>query len=328
MSSVLVTGGAGYIGSHACKLLAEEGFTPIVVDNLSTGFSWASKWGVLEECDIRDREKLSDIFARHKPDAVMHFAAHAYVGESVEQPDKYYSNNVGGMMTLLEVMRQHQVDVLVFSSSCVTYGEPQEIPIDENHPQKPVNPYGVTKYLAERMMADYGTAYGLRFVALRYFNAAGADPEAKIGESHNPETHLIPLVLDAASGRRESISIFGTDYETRDGTCVRDYIHVSDLAGAHLLALEHLLAGRESQFLNLGNGNGFSVREVISVCEEVTGMTVDVKEASRRAGDPPELISDSRLARKVLGWHPKRADLRVQIEDAWRWHQKFATDTE
>lgn len=321
--TVLVTGGAGYIGSHACKLLAANGQNPVVVDNLSTGHEWAVKWGDFENCDIRDEEKLSEIFTRYKPDAVMHFAAHISVGESVEDPQLYYSNNVGGLMTLLNVMRRQNVKALVFSSSCVIYGDPQYMPLDEIHSQNPVNPYGVTKYLAERMIADYYTAYGMGYVCLRYFNAAGADPDSDIGEAHEPETHLIPLVLDAAAGRRDGIAIFGTDYETPDGTCVRDYIHIADLAEAHLLALKHLMAGKESQYFNLGNGNGYSVREVIELCKDVTGLPIKVTEGPRRAGDPLFLVSDSTRAEKILGWKPKRGDLRTQIEDAWRWHQKY-----
>ena len=320
---VLVTGGAGYIGSHACKQIAAKGHVPISVDNLSTGFNWAVKWGDLERCDIRDTERLSDIFSRHNPDAVMHFAAHCYVNESVKNPEKYYNNNVIGTLSLLEVMRQHDVKTLIFSSSSVTYGEASSKPIKEAHTQNPINPYGVTKYLGERMISDYGVAHNLRFVCLRYFNAAGADADAEIGEAHNPETHLIPLILDCAAGRRGEVSIFGTDYQTPDGTCIRDYIHVSDIADAHLLAMDHLFSGEESLFLNLGNGNGYSVREVIDCSKKVTGHDINVSEGPRRAGDPSQLVSDSRKAKKLLGWHPKRYRLETIIEDAWRWHQKY-----
>tara|TARA_B100000315_G_scaffold260400_1_gene321438 strand:+ start:2776 stop:3798 length:1023 start_codon:yes stop_codon:yes gene_type:complete len=326
-NTVLVTGGAGYIGSHACKMLANSGFTPVVVDNLSTGFDWAVQWGELEECDVRDGEKLSQIFKRHQPAAVMHFAAKSYVGESVEKPDIYYNNNVIGTMTLLDTMRDHGVPHLVFSSTCATYGIPETIPIDESHPQIPINPYGMSKFIAEQMMADYSRAYGpdynLRFASLRYFNAAGGDPEAEIGEAHDPETHLIPLVLDVAAGRRDKIQIFGTDYETPDGTCIRDYIHVTDLAEAHVLALKYLQEGGENQFLNLGNNQGFSVREVIETTEKVIGRPIKIEEADRRAGDPAELVSGSTLAEEILGWRPVRADIGIQIEDAWRWHMKF-----
>jgi len=322
---VLVTGGAGYIGSHACKQIAARGHVPISVDNLSTGYSWAVKWGDLERCDIRDTERLSEIFRRYNPEVVMHFAAHCYVAESVRNPEKYYSNNIGGTMSLLEVMRKHDVKTLIFSSSSVTYGDANSIPIEEEHPQNPINPYGVTKYLGERMISDYGIAHDLRFISLRYFNAAGADSDAEIGEAHNPETHLIPLILDCAAGKRREVAIFGTDYQTRDGTCIRDYIHVSDIADAHLRAMEHLLSGKESCFLNLGNGNGYSVREVIDCSIKVTGHDVNVIEGPRRAGDPSQLVSDSNQSKKVLGWFPKRDKLETIIEDAWRWHQKFFT---
>ena len=324
---ILVTGGAGYIGSHACKMLANSGFTPVVVDNLSTGFDWAVQWGELEECDVRDGEQLSQIFKRHQPAAVMHFAAKSYVGESVEKPDLYYNNNVIGTMTLLDTMRQHGIPLLVFSSTCATYGSPKTNPIDENHPQKPINPYGMSKFIAEQMMADYSRAFGpdynLRFAALRYFNAAGGDPDVEIGEAHDPETHLIPLVLDAAAGRRDNIRIFGTDYDTRDGTCIRDYIHVTDLAEAHVLALKYLLQGGDCQFLNLGNNQGFSVREIIETAEKVIGRPIEIEETERRAGDPAELVSGSTLAKEILGWQPVRADIAIQIEDAWRWHMKY-----
>lgn len=321
---VLVTGGAGYIGSHTCKQIAEGGYDPISVDNLSTGHTWAVKWGDLEKCDIRDTDRLSEIFSRYSPAAVMHFAAHCYVGESVKNPEKYYSNNVGGTMSLLEVMRKHDVKTLIFSSSSVTYGDVHSTSIEELHPQNPINPYGVTKYLGERMIFDYGIAHNLRFISLRYFNAAGADADAEIGEAHNPETHLIPLILDCAAGKRNEISIFGTDYNTRDGTCIRDYIHVSDIADAHLRALDYLLSGKESHFLNLGNGNGYSVREVIDCSIKVTGHDINVAEGPRRAGDPPQLVSDTRKAKKILGWYPKREKLETIIEDAWRWHQKYS----
>jgi len=321
--TILVTGGAGYIGSHACKALARYGYNPVAVDNLSTGHAWSVKWGDLEECDLRDREKIATIFERHKPVAVMHFAAHSYVGESVENPGKYYNNNVIGTLTLLEVMREQGIDMLVFSSTCATYGDPVSIPMNEAHPQEPVNPYGFGKLAAERMMVDYGKAYGLKFVSLRYFNAAGADPEAEIGEAHQPETHIIPLVLDVAAGKRQNISIFGTDYDTPDGTCIRDYIHVTDLADAHIRALDYLLDGRDSRSVNLGNGEGFSVREVIEAARTITGHSIPAVETDRRPGDPARLVSDSKLASDLLGWQPKRAGIEIQIEDAWRWHQKL-----
>ncbi len=323
IQKIIVTGGAGYIGSHACKMLANSGFTPVVVDNLSTGFRWAVQWGELEECDIRDGDKLSQIFERHNPVAVVHFAAKIYVGESVENPDIYYHNNVIGTMSLLDIMHQHDVQRLVFSSTCATYGTPESVPIDESQRQAPISPYGVSKLTAERMMMDYGLAYGLRFVALRYFNAAGADPEGEIGEAHDPEHHLIPLVLDVAAERREEIHVFGTDYDTPDGTCIRDYIHVTDLAEAHVLALNYLLAGGDTQFLNLGNNQGFSVREVITAAKKITGRNIEVVESARRPGDPAQLIGDSTLANKTLGWTPQLSGIDIQIEDAWRWHMKF-----
>lgn len=322
-NTVLVTGGAGYIGSHTCKMLADTGYTPVVVDNLSTGSPWSVQWGELEECDIRDGEKLNQIFERYRPVAVMHFAAKAYVGESVEKPDIYYNNNVIGTMSLLDCMHQNSVQQLVFSSTCATYGTPDQVPIDETCLQAPINPYGMSKFIAERMMADYGLAYGLRFVALRYFNAAGGDPDAEIGEAHDPETHLIPLILDAAAGTRDQIQVYGTDYDTPDGTCIRDYIHVTDIADAHVLALKHLLEDGDSQFLNLGNNQGFSVHEVIAAAKRVTGRDFDVKEVARRPGDPAQLVSNSTLAEKTLGWIPKRSDIDIQIEDAWRWHMKY-----
>lgn len=322
---ILVTGGAGYIGSHVCKRLAERGYTPVAADNLSTGFRWAVQWGELEECDIRDADKLNQIFDKYKPAAVMHFAAKSYVGESIEKPDLYYNNNVVGTMTLLDTMRQNNVGKLVFSSTCATYGIPECARIDESHPQNPINPYGMSKLTAERMISDYGRAYGLNFIALRYFNAAGSDPACEIGEAHDPETHLIPLVLDAASGRRDKIHIFGTDYNTPDGTCIRDYIHVSDIAEAHVLALSYLQDDGASQCLNLGNNSGFSVREVIDAARKVTGKLIEVEEAKRRHGDPAQLVSNSNLAEKILGWYPSRSSIDIQIEDAWRWHMKFFT---
>jgi UDP-glucose-4-epimerase GalE len=304
-------------------MLAARGNVPISVDNLSTGYPWAVKWGDAERCDIRDTDRLSDVFKHHKPDAVIHFAAHCYVGESVIKPEKYYNNNVGGMISLLEVMRRHAVNKLIFSSSSVIYGDPQSIPIKESHPSNPINPYGVSKYLGERMIVDYKIAYDFQFVSLRYFNAAGADPDAEVGEAHNPETHLIPSILDAAIGRREKISIFGTDYDTYDGTCIRDYVHVWDLADAHIRALDHLLGDGESCFLNLGNGNGYSVREVIACGTKVTGQELKIDEQARRRGDPARLISNSTQAQKVLGWRAKRGSLETMIEDAWRWHKKY-----
>lgn len=265
MNKVLVTGGAGYIGSHACKALAKAGYQPIVFDNLVYGHEWAVQWGPLEKGDILDRGQLDTAFRKHRPDAVMHFAAYAYVGESMMLPGKYYRNNVVGSLTLLEAMQDHGVDKIVFSSTCATYGVPDRIPIDENACQSPINPYGMSKLMVERILADFGNAHGINWIALRYFNAAGADLDNQIGETHDPETHLVPLVLDAASGRRDSITIFGNNYDTADGTCIRDYIHVSDLASAHVKALDALGSETASGAFNLGNGMGYSVQQVIDL---------------------------------------------------------------
>lgn len=293
MMNILVTGGAGYIGSHACKALAKAGHTPITYDNLVYGHRWAVKWGPLEEGDIADRDRLSEVIAKYQPVAVMHFAAYAYVGESVQDPGKYYRNNVAGTLTLLEVMRDLGIDKFIFSSTCATYGIPESVPIREDHPQRPINPYGASKLMIERMLQDFDVAHGLRSISLRYFNAAGADPDGEIGEAHDPETHLIPLVLDAAAGKRTAITVFGDDYETPDGTCIRDYIHVADLADAHVLALKALEDGAKTTAYNLGNGHGFSVKEVIETAERVAGKTVPVEIGQRRPGDPAKLVGDS-----------------------------------
>jgi UDP-arabinose 4-epimerase len=322
---VLVTGGAGYIGSHACKALAQAGHQPVTLDNLVYGHPWAVRWGPLEQADLADSERLDQVFAQHRFDAVMHFAAYAYVGESVSDPNKYYRNNVGGSLSLLSACQRHGVDKLVFSSTCATYGVPTRIPISEDHPQEPINPYGASKQMVERMLADFGVAHGLRSVALRYFNAAGADPDGEIGEAHDPETHLIPLVLDAAAGRRPHIAIHGTDYPTADGTCIRDYIHVTDLADAHIRALDHLAGAAPGlQAFNLGNGRGFSVRQIIATAERVTGKPIPVIESARRPGDPAELVGDATRAREVLGWKPRLADIDTIVDTAWRWHGKAA----
>jgi UDP-glucose 4-epimerase len=325
--SILVTGGAGYIGAHACKALAGAGYMPVAYDNLVYGHSQSVKWGPLEEGDIGDRRRLETVLQKYKPLAVMHFAAYAYVGESVENPAKYYRNNVAGTLTLLESMRNCGINKMIFSSTCATYGMPEQIPIGEDHPQCPINPYGRGKLMIEWILQDFATAYDLKFVSLRYFNAAGADPEAEIGEDHDPETHLIPLVLDAALGRREHLKIFGTDYDTSDGTCIRDYIHVSDLADAHLLALEYLRDGGQSNVFNLGNGNGFSVREVIAAARELTGCDIPCVESERRPGDPPVLIGSSDKIRKTLSWNPVFNELEAIIETAWRWQNKSAEST-
>ncbi len=319
---VLVTGGAGYIGSHACKALARAGFKPVVYDNLSYGHEAAVRWGPFELGDILDSQRLSEVCERHRPVAVMHFAAFAYVGESVVDPAKYYHNNVVGSLTLLETMRACGVRKIVFSSTCATYGVPDVLPIGEATPQRPINPYGASKLMVERILSDFGSAYDLGWTALRYFNAAGADLDGEIGEDHDPETHLIPLVIDAASGRRGPVSVFGTDYDTPDGTCIRDYIHVADLADAHVLALKALCAGAPSDVYNLGNGQGFSVREVIAAVEQVCGRPVPARMMARRPGDPAALVSDATKARKQLDWRPKIPELDRIVDSAWKWHQK------
>ncbi len=319
--SVLVAGGAGYIGSHASKRLAERGYHPVVLDNLSRGHRWAARWGTFVEADLADRDAVKQVLLEHRIRAVMHFAAYAYVGESVRSPAKYYRNNVANTLALLEAMVEVESDLFIFSSTCATYGEPERVPIPEDHPQNPINPYGRTKLVVEQMLSDLGAAYGVRHVNLRYFNAAGADPDGDLGEAHDPETHLIPLVLEVARGDRPHIAIFGTDYPTPDGTCVRDYIHVADLADAHVLALEHLLGGGESRSYNLGNGQGYSVREVIEGVGRLTGRPIPVLEARRRPGDPAVLVGSSDRIRTELGWAPRYAALDTILETAWRWHR-------
>ena len=319
MKAILVTGGAGFIGSHACKALAAAGYNPVTLDNLERGHEWAVKWGPLERGDITDPKFLQRVFETWRPEAVMHFAAYAYVGESNVEPLKYYATNVGGAVNLLEACVRFSCRHFVFSSSCATYGIPVHVPLTETDPQVPINPYGYTKLVVERMLRDTDAAHGVRFVALRYFNAAGSDPDGELGELHEPETHLIPLVLLAAMGRRSSIKIFGSDYSTADGTCIRDYVHVSDLADAHVAALRWLAAGNNSDAFNLGNGNGFSVAEVIKASENVTGKRLNTEVCPRRPGDPPVLISDSTKARTQLGWTPKFPSLDQQISHAWKW---------
>jgi len=314
---VLITGGAGYIGSHACKLLASRGIEPVVYDNLSRGNRWAVKWGPLEEGDIADIARVQDVLKRHRPAAVMHFAAFAYVGESVENPLLYYRNNVGGSAALLQALIGVEPLPFVFSSTCATYGVPDTVPIPETHPQRPINPYGFTKLVMERMLADV-EPLGVRSVSLRYFNAAGADPDGEIGESHDPETHLIPLVL-AAARDGGAVKVFGDDYDTPDGTCIRDYIHINDIADAHIRALDYLLGGGKSCALNLANAHGYSVKDVIATAERVSGKPIRIERAARRAGDPPVLIGKADAAARLLGWKPARSDLALQIGDAWNW---------
>ncbi len=320
-SSILIVGGAGYIGSHINKLLHQKGYSTVVLDNLVYGHQEAVKWGVLEIGDLSDVDRLNKLFQKYKFQAVFHFAAYAYVGESVKHPAKYYHNNVANTLHLLDTMVRYKVRNIIFSSSCATYGVPKDMPITEAMEQKPINPYGASKLMVERILKDYHNAYGISYLCLRYFNAAGADPEGEIGESHTPETHLIPLVLAAAAGEQESVSVFGTEYPTRDGSCVRDYIHVSDLADAHLRAMEYILQGGESTCLNLGYGNGNSVLEVIAAAERVTGKKIPVILKEKRAGDPPILIGSMELAKKLLGWEPHYSKIEKIIEDAWNWYQ-------
>lgn len=322
MKTVLVTGGAGYIGSHACKALAEASHIPVTFDNLIFGHRRAVRWGPLVVGDILDRDALDRAIDQFKPQAVMHFAAFAYVGESMANPGKYYRNNVAGSLNLLEALRDHGIGQFVFSSTCATYGIPQATRIAEDHPQHPVNPYGASKLMIERMLGDFSSAHGLRSIILRYFNAAGADLAGEIGEDHDPETHLIPLALDAAAGIREDVTVFGDGYPTPDGTCIRDYIHVADLAHAHVLALQALEAGHAGAAYNLGNGRGFSVKEVIDTVREVTGRAVAVKMGAARAGDPPCLVGDASRISRELGWMPRIPHLRDIVESAWRWHQR------
>lgn len=322
--TILVTGGAGYIGSHAVLTLLRAGYGVIVLDNLEYGHRELVEDVLQAELvvgDIRDRALLDKLFATHQIAAVVHLAAYIAVGESVSDPDKYYRNNVAGTLTLLEAMVAADVKKIVFASTCSIFGLPQQVPMTEEHPKDPINPYATTKWMVEQMLADFDRAYDLRSVVFRFFNASGANPEGLLGEDHNPETHLIPLVLLTALGKRQSISIFGTDYSTPDGTCLRDYIHVSDLADAHLLGVEYLLQGGKSDVFNLGNGNGFSVREVIDTARQVTGKEIDVVECDRRAGDPPILVGSSDKAKEILGWSPKYSDLHKIISHAWQWHQ-------
>jgi UDP-glucose-4-epimerase GalE len=320
--AVLVTGGAGYIGSHTCKALARAGLQPVALDNLVYGHKTAARWGPLVEGDIRDRALVERTIREHRTEAVVHFAGYAYVGESMHDPGKYFGNNVAGSLSLLEAAQACGVGQFVFSSTCSTYGIPQSVPIREDHRQHPVNPYGESKLFVERALHWYGVAHGLRSVALRYFNAAGADPEGEIGEDHDPETHLIPLAIGAALGTRPPLEIYGTDYPTPDGSAVRDYVHVTDLADAHVSALNYLQAGGESSAFNLGTGRGHSVREVIAAVERVAGRAVPRREAPRRQGDPASLVAAPGRARELLSWTPQHSDLDTIIATAWRWHAR------
>ncbi|MDN0084890.1 UDP-glucose 4-epimerase GalE [Crenobacter sp. SG2305] len=320
----LVTGGAGYIGSHTCKALARAGHTPIAFDNLSTGHADAVRWGPLHRGDILDPDALDAAFSLYRPDVVLHFAALAYVGESVVDPGSYYRVNVTGTQTLLDAMRRHGVTRIVLSSSCATYGIPETLPISEDTPRQPVNPYGFTKLAVERMAADYERAYGMRWVALRYFNAAGADPEGELGERHDPETHAIPLAIGAALGTAPPFSVMGRDYPTADGSAIRDYVHVTDLADAHVLAMHHLVKGGCSGAFNLATGRGTSVLEVIQAVEAVLGRRVPVRDAPRRPGDPPALYAKAELAAKVLGWQPCFVDIEQMVATAADWFRSTA----
>ncbi len=320
MKNILVIGGAGYIGSHTVKMLAAQGYNPVVFDNLSKGHREAVSNHPFELGDLGDKTRLTEVFKKYAIDAVMHFAAFIEVGESVKEPSKYYHNNVAQVLNLLDAMVENNVKYFVFSSTAATFGEPIRAKIDETHPQLPINPYGNTKLMVEKMLADFDTAYGLKSTALRYFNASGADDSGEIGESHTPETHLIPLVLQAAAGKRPSIKVFGTDYPTPDGTCVRDYVHVNDLARAHILALGKMEQDGKSERFNLGSGSGFSVAELIKEAKKITGIDFKVETAPRRAGDPAVLVANSTKAQQVLGWQPEYSLTRI-IQTAWNWEQ-------
>ncbi len=321
MKTILVTGGAGYIGSHACKALKDAGYIPLTFDNFATGWRDAVKFGPIEEGDLLDRARLDAIFEKHQPSAVMHFAALSQVGESMKEPGKYWRNNVLGSLNLIEAAVAAGCMDFVFSSTCATYGDQDGVTLDENSAQHPINAYGASKRAIEEILRDFEASHGLRHVIFRYFNVAGADPEAEVGEFHQPETHLIPLMLDAIAGKRDALTIFGTDYETHDGTCIRDYVHVCDLVDAHVLGLRWLADGKDSRVFNLGTGSGFTVREVIDHSRAVTNQEVPYVEGDRRPGDCTKLVSGSSRAETELGWTPTRSDLKTMISDAWRWHQ-------
>ncbi|NOD84669.1 UDP-glucose 4-epimerase GalE [Ruegeria sp. HKCCD6119] len=321
MKTILVTGGAGYIGSHACKALAQAGYLPVTYDNLITGWQDAVQFGPFEQGDLLDRDRLDEVFAKHKPDAVMHFAALSQVGDAMRQPGVYWSNNVTGSLTLIEAAVEAGCLDFVFSSTCATYGEHDNVVLDESTAQYPLNAYGASKRAIEDILKDFEAAHGLRHVIFRYFNVAGADPEGDVGEFHRPETHLIPLMLDAIDGKRDGLTVFGTDYDTPDGTCIRDYVHVCDLVDAHILGLGWLEQGKGSRVFNLGTGSGFSVLEVIEQSRSVTNRPVPYTVGPRRAGDCTKLVSGSVRAENELGWKPKRSTLETMIADAWRWHQ-------
>lgn len=320
VTRVLVTGGAGFVGSHTAKALARADYQPVVLDNMSAGHRWAARWGTLVEGDLQNTELIRKVLGEHGVEAVLHFAASIAVGESMTHPQQYFRNNVVNTLKLLDAMLDRGVKHIVFSSSAAVYGDPETVPIPEDHPLRPMNPYGETKLIVERALKWYAQAYGIRWAALRYFNAAGADADGELGEAHDPETHLIPLVIQAAMGRRPHVEIYGTDYSTPDGTAIRDYIHVTDLAEAHVRALRHLMNGGESVALNLGTGQGHSVREVIASVGRVSKARVPTRQAPRRAGDPPVLVADANRANRVLNWTPARPDLDAIVENAWKWH--------
>lgn len=320
MQNIIVTGGAGYIGSHACKALKAAGYTPITIDNLITGWRDAVKFGPFEQVDLCDRDQLDPILEKYKPAAVMHFAALSQVGESMKEPEKYWRNNILGSLNLIEACVKHDVKNFVFSSTCATYGDQDNVVLDENSTQLPINSYGASKKAVEEILRNIEQAYGLKSVIFRYFNVAGADPEGEIGEFHQPETHLVPLILQAIDGQRDALTIFGTDYETPDGTCIRDYVHVCDLVDAHILGLRHLEGGGASSVFNLGTGSGFSVRAMIKEAGAITNRPVPVVEGDRRPGDCIKLVSGSQKAKDVLGWNPQRSTPKEMITDAWRWH--------
>ena len=321
MTNILVTGGAGYIGSHACKALKVAGYTPVTFDNLVTGWQDAVKFGPFERGDLADRARLDAVFAQYQPAAVMHFAALSQVGEAMTEPGRYWANNVIGSLTLIEAAVAAECLDFVFSSTCATYGEHDNVVLDENTSQHPLNAYGASKRAIEDILRDFEAAHGLRSVVFRYFNVAGADPEGEVGEFHRPETHLVPLMLDAIDGKRDALTVFGTDYDTPDGTCIRDYVHVCDLVDAHVLGLNWLEQGKAPQVFNLGTGSGFSVREVIDQSNSVTNREVPIRVGPRRAGDCTKLVSGSVRAEQELGWKPHRSTLKTMIADAWRWHQ-------
>jgi UDP-glucose-4-epimerase GalE len=323
MTEVLVTGGAGYIGSHCCKELHKKGYHPVVVDNLVYGHRENVKWGDFFEGDIADPKLMTEVFSSHDIQAVIHFAAYAYVGESMTAPMKYYKNNVQKTIDLLHRAINHEIKLFIFSSSCAVYGMPHTTPIDEHHSRYPISPYGRSKFMVEEILSDCSEAYPFEYISLRYFNAAGADPQGDIGENHDPETHLIPLILDVATGRSDEIKVFGCDYETEDGSCIRDYIHVTDLARAHVLALEKLLDGEPSHSINLGTGKGFSVLEAIALAQKITGKDIPYMVTDRRPGDPPVLVASNQKALLELGWQPIYTSPEDIIQTAWTWHQSM-----